>query len=40
MDRALRDYTGGSLGVTPNRFGDGTSLYALQQQEEWRPAKE
>ena len=27
---ALRDYTGGSLGMTPNRFGDGTSLYALQ----------
>ncbi|MCJ7683879.1 MAG: branched-chain amino acid ABC transporter permease [Desulfobacteraceae bacterium] len=27
---ALRDTTGGSLGVTPNRFGEGTSIYALQ----------
>ncbi len=27
---ALRDHTGGSLGLTPNRFGDGTSWYALQ----------
>ena len=27
---ATRDYTGGSLGFTPNREGDGTSLYALQ----------
>lgn len=27
---ALRDHTGGSLGLTPNRFGDGTSIYALQ----------
>jgi branched-chain amino acid transport system permease protein len=27
---ALRDYTGGSLGMTPNRLGDGTSVYALQ----------
>lgn len=27
---ALRDHTGGSLGLTPNRYGDGTSLYALQ----------
>jgi branched-chain amino acid transport system permease protein len=27
---AERDQTGGSLGFTPNRHGDGTSLYALQ----------
>ena len=27
---ALRNYTGGSLGLTPERFGEGTSLYALQ----------
>jgi len=27
---ALRDYTGGSLGLTPNRVGEGTSWYALQ----------
>jgi branched-chain amino acid transport system permease protein len=27
---ALRDQTGGSLGLTPNRFGDGTSIYAFQ----------
>jgi branched-chain amino acid transport system permease protein len=27
---ALRDYTGGSLGLTPNRYGEGTSWYALQ----------
>ncbi len=27
---ALRDHTGGSLGLTPNRFGEGTSVYALQ----------
>ena len=27
---ALRDHTGGSLGVTPNRYGEGTSLYAFQ----------
>lgn len=27
---ALRDHTGGSLGLTPNRFGDGNSWYALQ----------
>ncbi|MDJ0949165.1 MAG: branched-chain amino acid ABC transporter permease [Alphaproteobacteria bacterium] len=27
---ALRDHTGGSLGLTPNRYGEGTSLYALQ----------
>lgn len=27
---ATRDHTGGSLGFTPNRAGDGTSLYALQ----------
>jgi branched-chain amino acid transport system permease protein len=26
----LRDYTGGSLGTQPQRFGDGLSLYALQ----------
>ena len=26
----LRDYTGGSLGTQPQRFGDGISLYALQ----------
>src|SRR5256714_13968695 len=26
----LRDYTGGSLGTQPRRFGDGVSLYALQ----------
>ena len=26
----LRDYTGGSLGTQPRRFGDGISLYALQ----------
>lgn len=27
---AMRTYTGGSLGLTPNRLGDGTSLYAFQ----------
>lgn len=27
---ALRDQTGGSLGFTPNRAGDGASLWALQ----------
>jgi branched-chain amino acid transport system permease protein len=27
---ATRDHTGGSLGFTPNRDGDGTSLYAFQ----------
>jgi branched-chain amino acid transport system permease protein len=27
---ALRNSTGGSLGFTPNRFGEGTSIYALQ----------
>ena len=26
----LRDYTGGSLGTQPKRYGDGLSLYALQ----------
>jgi branched-chain amino acid transport system permease protein len=26
----LRDFTGGSLGTQPKRFGDGVSLYALQ----------
>jgi branched-chain amino acid transport system permease protein len=26
----LRDYTGGSLGTQPRRYGDGLSLYALQ----------
>src|SRR3954466_15056363 len=26
----LRDFTGGSLGTQPRRFGDGISLYALQ----------
>jgi branched-chain amino acid transport system permease protein len=26
----LRDYTGGSLGTQPKRYGDGISLYALQ----------
>lgn len=26
----LRDYTGGSLGTQPMRYGDGISLYALQ----------
>jgi branched-chain amino acid transport system permease protein len=26
----LRDYTGGSLGTQPKRFGDGVSFYALQ----------
>src|SRR3954454_8189380 len=26
----LRDYTGGSLGTPPRRFGDGISLFALQ----------
>jgi len=26
----LRDYTGGSLGTQPARYGDGISLYALQ----------
>lgn len=26
----LRDYTGGSLGTQPNRYGDGISLYAVQ----------
>lgn len=26
----LRDYTGGSLGTQPWRFGDGVSLYAMQ----------
>jgi len=27
---ALRDHTGGSLGLTPFRYGEGASLYALQ----------
>ncbi len=27
---ALRDHTGGDLGMTPERFGDGTSIYAFQ----------
>jgi branched-chain amino acid transport system permease protein len=27
---ALRDHTGGSLGLTPIRYGDGTSIYAFQ----------
>src|ERR1700691_2699079 len=27
---ATRDYTGGSLGYTPNRYHDGNSVYALQ----------
>ena len=27
---ALREHTGGSLGLTPNRYADGTSIYALQ----------
>jgi len=27
---ALRNTTGGSLGFTPNRFGQGTSIYAFQ----------
>jgi branched-chain amino acid transport system permease protein len=27
---AMRDYTGGSLGLTPNRVGDGISVLALQ----------
>jgi branched-chain amino acid transport system permease protein len=26
----LRDYTGGSLGTQPQRYGDGLSLYAIQ----------
>ncbi len=26
----LRDYTGGSLGTQPTRYGDGVSLYAVQ----------
>jgi branched-chain amino acid transport system permease protein len=26
----LRDYTGGSLGTQPRRYGDGVSLYAMQ----------
>jgi len=26
----LRDWTGGSLGTQPNRYGDGLSLYAIQ----------
>jgi branched-chain amino acid transport system permease protein len=26
----MRDYTGGSLGTQPRRYGDGISLYALQ----------
>jgi branched-chain amino acid transport system permease protein len=26
----LRDYTGGSLGTQPRRYGDGLSLYAIQ----------
>lgn len=26
----LRDYTGGSLGTQPKRYGDGISLYAMQ----------
>lgn len=26
----LRDYTGGSLGTQPKRYGDGVSIYALQ----------
>jgi branched-chain amino acid transport system permease protein len=27
---ALRDHTGGDLGLTPNRFGEGTSIFAFQ----------
>lgn len=27
---AMRDYTGGSLGLTPNRVAEGTSIYAMQ----------
>ncbi|UCD79671.1 MAG: branched-chain amino acid ABC transporter permease, partial [Desulfobacterales bacterium] len=27
---ALRDYTGGDLGLTPTRYAEGTSVYALQ----------
>ncbi|HXO01913.1 MAG TPA: branched-chain amino acid ABC transporter permease, partial [Stellaceae bacterium] len=27
---ATRDFTGGSLGFTPNRYHDGSSIYALQ----------
>ena len=27
---ALRDHTGGSLGFTPERYGEGTSIYAFQ----------
>ncbi len=27
---ALRDYTGGDLGLTPNRYAEGTSVYAVQ----------
>jgi branched-chain amino acid transport system permease protein len=27
---AMRDHTGGSLGLTPRRYGDGASVYALQ----------
>jgi branched-chain amino acid transport system permease protein len=27
---AMRDYTGGSLGMTPRRAGEGNALYALQ----------
>jgi branched-chain amino acid transport system permease protein len=27
---ALRDYTGGSLGLTPNRYAEGVSVYAFQ----------
>ena len=27
---ALRDHTGGDLGLTPNRYAEGTSIFALQ----------
>jgi len=27
---AMRDHTGGSLGLTPERYGDGMSVYAFQ----------
>ena len=30
---AARDTTGGSLGFTPNRYNDGSSIYALQFNE-------
>jgi branched-chain amino acid transport system permease protein len=32
---ALREHTGGSLGLTPFRHGEGASLYALQFPEPW-----